>query len=228
MSSEILRRFLENGFQLHPEAFRLICSHKSPEKVAECVIASLDPSVLVVQPEHVYPFIQEKSGDDIKILENFTSSSSNASVENFHRYFLSRYEKLKRIIEQRGIRGREISTIKRVPRGSEVTVIGMINEIKETSSGNILIELEDKSGAVTAVITRESECFERAKLLVRDEVVALRAIKQNDLLIATELIEPDVRVHRLRNVQKVNSGILFLSDIHVGSNTFLREKWEKL
>jgi len=228
MSSEILRRFLENGFQLHPEALKLICSQESPERIAERVIASLDSSVLVVQPEHVFPFIRERREDGLKILESFTSSSSNASVENFHRYFLSRYEKLRRIIEQRGIRGRDISTIGRVSKGSEVTLIGMINDIRETSSGNILIELEDQSGAVTAVITKESECFERAKLLVRDEVVALRGIKQSDLLIVRELIEPDVRVQRLRNVQKVSSGILFLSDIHVGSNTFLKEEWEKL
>jgi len=238
MSKSILRKFLENGFQVHPEALKLICSREDSERLAELVLKSLDPSVLVVQPEHVLPLISgvpqnnengeaRERPEEIRIIKNFTNPSSSATVENFHRYFLSRYEKLRKIIEQRGIRGRDIATLPRVQRGTEITLIGMINEIRETSSGNLMIELEDPTGITTAVVSRESECFDKARLLVRDEVIAVRALKHNDMFIITEIIEPDVRVQRLREAQKVNSAVLFLSDIHVGSKTFLRENWHK-
>jgi len=218
---------LENGFQVHPEALKLISSQRNPEEIVERLLKSLDSSTIVVQPENVIALISERKESEVKIIENFLTSSSSASAESFHSYFLSRYKKLRKIIEQRGIRGREISTISRVPRGNEVTVIGMVNEIRETSSGNLIIELEDQTGVISVIISKESECYERAKLLVLDEVIGLKAIKHNDILIATDLIEPDVKVHRSREIERINCGILFLSDIHVGSKTFLKEDWNR-
>jgi DNA polymerase II small subunit len=75
--------------------------------------------------------------------------------------------------------------------------------------------------------TSEKELFEQASHLVLDDVVGINGKLTNDgrLLIANKLVFPDVPNRGFRSSPSSGKAI-FISDVHIGSTTFLVKQWE--
>ena len=87
------------------------------------------------------------------------------------------------------------------------------------------MEFEDETGSISILFSNKNEdLFAEAEKLVRDEVVGVIANKDNDFIIANQLIYPDViRIQE----KKMDFGVVFLSDVHIGSLTFLEGAFQK-
>jgi len=151
-------------------------------------------------------------------------------VDNFVEYFRDRLENVRRMLKTRagGAGTTTIESLKRFVSGRSARIIGIVNERRPTKKGNILIELEDETGAINAVVTKETPAFLTAQNLLLDEIVALDGkIAQNHLFICDNVIYPDIPIREIKKTEE-DVVIAFLSDVHVGSKLFMRRNFEKM
>ena len=109
---------------------------------------------------------------------------------------------------------------------TDLNLIVMITDIRSTKNGHYLIEVEDDTGSMPILVSKDNDDLIRAaRNLMRDEVIGVIAQKragpsENRLAICQNLIDPDVpRKER----KEVDFGTVFTSDIHIGSSTFLED-----
>ena len=164
------------------------------------------------------------------VLRDVTGNSrSTAKVESFVLTFQDRYRKIREIfrgdIRVRGLVDMEALSSPRM-EGNTVSVIGMVTEFHDTPRGTVAL-IEDPTGSARVFFRKEN----LPEKLILDEVIAVqgRAVrpkgKNGISMFADSIYWPDIPIHTPnRSEEKVSAA--FISDIHIGSNTFLRDSWE--
>ena len=165
--------------------------------------------------------------DKYKVLKDTSNKSyTSGEIGNLIEYFQNRYKKLSGILSKRP----ELRTWQKINEITEnqtdLNLIVMITEIRSTKNGHYLIEVEDDTGSLPILVSKDNdELIRAAKNLMRDEVIGVIAQKRagqsdNQLAICQNIIDPGVpRMPR----KEVDFGTVFTSDIHIGSVTFLED-----
>ena len=163
---------------------------------------------------------------DFEVLQDSSNKSyTSGEIGDLITYFQSRYEKLSKILKQRPDL-KMTTKIADIEDGqTTLNLILMVKEIRTTKNGHKFIEFEDDTGSISILFSNKNEeLFADAEKLVRDEVVGVIANKDGDFVIANQLIYPDVT--RIEE-KEMDFGIVFLSDVHIGSLTFLEDAFKK-
>ncbi len=249
-TGEIIQIFAESGFQVDPQALDLLRSG-SPQHVHD-VLRSIDSSVLVVGLEHIKvpgrseaTILQEKppltkilprpdETGQITVLSDITNQSTCiGEYSDFVQYFKYRYTLLGDMLRKR-ISGRPIESLKKrnMDAREQISIIGMVLEIRTTTKGHKLIEIEDPTGTVAVLIHKEKdrELFELAGSILLDEVIGVTGTLSPDgtLVFVNNIIRPDIpNSQNTLERSKAKGKAVFISDIHVGSKTFLEDSWLK-
>ncbi len=213
---------LESELGTHPDSatsYSYVTNH-IPQEMYNPLI---DPSVGAIQGAGV-----EKTM--VNVVISYINKPRKYNVQDFTNFFLSRYRYLESLLKQRQ-ELKNIATINRILQKKEkenVAVIGIIEEIGETKSGNVIITLEDPTGKIKVVITKkDKDLFAAAKDLVVDEVIGVAGMSSEKFIFANNLVWPDIpSTHELKKGPEEEYAI-FLSDIHVGSKLFLKEEFAK-
>jgi len=156
--------------------------------------------------------------------ENF---DLRGNIEDFVSFFRSRYRRIGNLLQSReDMRNpgpMSINLIKSMAktRRDTFSVIGIVNEITRTKNDNIMITLEDMTDTIRVIVS-EKDLKEKAKSTVTDEIIGVKGIASGDIIIAENIVFPDIPL--TNNFPRANQEIYaaFISDIHVGSNQFLR------
>ncbi len=177
------------------------------------------------------------------IIKSLSDSQRGVDHKDFLPHFLDRYERISGIIKKR-MNCRQIRFIKNGRSGKEVSVVGMVSYVNKTAKGNLRVELEDPTGHLSVVMQRQEE-------IIPDEIIGVTGSLYNGgYLFANRVIRPDVPLPSPasqlsrplsasynsnrgsndgkmgeRNEKQKQSYALFISDMHVGSKTFLEESW---
>ena len=165
---------------------------------------------------------------DFKIIQDTSKKSyTSGELENLISYFKSRYEKLANILSKRP-ELRNFTKIADINDGMDsLSLIMMVREIRTSKNGHKIVEFEDDTGNMSILFSKNNEeLFNEAEKLVRDEVVGIIANKSDDSSFgfAQEIIKPGV----LNIAEKeMDFGIVFLSDVHIGSLTFLEDAFQR-
>ncbi len=165
---------------------------------------------------------------DFKIIQDTSKKSyTSGELENLISYFKSRYDKLNDILSKRP-ELRNYTKIADIDDSQDsLTLILMVREIRSSKNGHKIVEFEDDTGTISILFSQNNEeLFAEAEKLVRDEVVGVIANKSNDSNFAfgQQIINPGV----LRVPEKeMDFGIVFLSDVHIGSLTFLEDAFNR-
>ena len=165
---------------------------------------------------------------DFKIIQDTSKKSyTSGELENLIAYFKSRYEKLANILSKRP-ELRNYTKIADIDDGMDsLSLILMVKEIRSSKNGHKIVEFEDDTGEISVLFSNKNdELFAEAEKLVKDEVVGVIANKSDDPKFAfgQEIINPGV----LRVPDKeMDFGIVFLSDVHIGSLTFLEDAFQR-
>ena len=158
---------------------------------------------------------------DFKIIQDMSKKSyTSGELENLIAYFKSRYEKLEKILSKRP-ELRNYTKIADIDDSMDsLSLIVMVREIRSSKNGHKIVEFEDDTGSMSILFSQNNEeLFAEAEKLVRDEVIGVIANKSDDrhFGFGQQIINPGV----LRVPDKeMDFGIVFLSDIHIGSLTF--------
>ncbi len=260
--SLIVEEFANAGYQVSPDAVALIGSYSAPDTIVSKVLQSLDDSVLVVEREHLNlddVRIPEKPADKLaeKLAEklskpadapavNILSDISNESTcvgeySEFVRYFRDRYTRLSGIIRGR-ITARPIESLRARHSGREydsISIIGMVSDVRTTSNGNKLMEIEDPTGSFPVLVRpSDRDIWAIASGIVHDEVIGVTGSLTRDghLMIVKSIVLPDLPNRYNQTLPDGGRGVngsehgngdgaagcaALISDVHIGSDTFL-------
>ncbi|WGI17736.1 DNA-directed DNA polymerase II small subunit [Methanonatronarchaeum sp. AMET-Sl] len=159
-------------------------------------------------------------------------SECEGELKNFINYFNDRYSRIKKEIGKRnGMRNvRPIESIREGSRDS-VSLVGMVNDVRDTSNGHKLILLEDRTGEVPALaLKHRSDVFDDSEKVLQDEVIGVKgSLSDNgsDLFILDEIVWPDLPITTGKPKSEGDGYIAFISDVHFGSTTFMDSAWNR-
>ena len=175
-----------------------------------------------------------KELDEVQIVSSYQMTPSKKSVEDFTGYFKTRYERVSRVLQSRQELQNlaTISGLKNSMNPSNVSVIGMITERQETKNKHIMLTLEDTTGKLRVIFTKNRpEIHSEAKNLVDDEVIgingAFRKEKDSDgVIFPNKIILPDIPQSDMKK-SPVEEYVACMSDLHFGSKQFMPEEFKR-
>ena len=177
-----------------------------------------------------HPFAKDIEAD-VKVIEDPTDKiASTGSIGEYLEYFQDRFKKLRRLLRQRiDVKDAvSISEALKTATNSKIRVIAIITEKREIK-GRIILKIEDLEANATVLVSPSTnpEVMEKARTLLLDQVVCISAFKGRDnLLIAEDFVWPDIPQKTPQKAQLPVYAAL-ISDLHVGSNTFMQEVFNR-
>ncbi len=186
------------------------------------------PSLELVQQQE--PIFILPSTATVSIVISFKNIPRKYHVEDFTNYFVSRYRFLEGILRHR----KELTgmlSIKRILQKNEkekIAFIGIVKDLGETKTGNLVVTVEDLTGEIKIIVSKsKTELYQTAKDLVVDEVVGITGVYFDKIIFADSFVWPDIpQDHEIKKGPE-EEFVIFLSDIHVGSKLFLKEEFHK-
>lgn len=214
------------------------------EAVASMLEGGIEPSVL--EEEQVsgreirgirskFRPLAAECESKVKIVRDITGKSyTEGDIKDFFSLFSDRYERMSRLL-----RGRvelqdavPIGSLGEIGEGETVKVIAMVADKRETSSGNMMIELEDPTGRASALVFKgKRELMAKAMEVVVDEVIgvvgSLRPGDKVPRIFVNDILWTDLPVKREPGRSEDPVCAALISDLHVGSEKFLEDVFMK-
>ncbi len=151
-------------------------------------------------------------------------------LEAYGALFASRFRTLSKILRGRSDLPHPIPIHDLAGHDGPAAVVGMIRSLRQTAEKrHLILEIEDESGAAEVMIPRDRPAAKQSWLT--DEVVALGLEvprERHRIPIVNEVHRPDVPNQRTGHRADRPRRVLFLSDLHLGSRSFLTESWAEL
>ncbi len=189
----------------------------------ETILQSLKKETEFSPPSDFKPVAKEYDSD-IKMIHSLDvtgKSRTTGEIENFVNCFRNRFERISKMLKHNRT---DISTVTledaKKHTGERVRVIVLITEKRETKKGNLLFEIEDLTGAFKVVFSKEKN--DNAKGIILDDVVAITGKVLEPYIIAEDVEWPDIPVVREKKKTEKDLAIVYLSDLHFGSNNFMK------
>ncbi|MDF9747377.1 DNA-directed DNA polymerase II small subunit [Natrinema salsiterrestre] len=163
----------------------------------------------------------------LEIVGDMTGQSTGTGeYDDFVSVFRDRLDRLGAKLRGR-VNHRPATAIQGMAGGSEVAMVGLVNDIRSTASGHWLIELEDATGTFPWLVMKDREYADLVEELLCDEVLAMEGTLADDSGIAfvDSMHFPDVpRTHEPSTAERHVQAAL-ISDVHVGSQEFMADAW---
>ncbi len=174
--------------------------------------------------------IQNPIERKVKIITSYKDEPKKRSINDFISYYNKRYQQIKKMLLNRMELSGAISINKISTRNDNepIALVVIISEKTITKNNNLVIKAEDPTGEITIIINKNRpETMELAKTLVLDEIIGVIGTVKNKTLYANTLFLPDIPLSKELKKAPIEEYALFISDIHVGSNFFLGEQFNK-
>jgi DNA polymerase II small subunit len=235
-SQQITLRFLETKLQVHPDVVRYIQEQNELDLI-ERIIAQVPGETIVVSAKHIPGMNATRDGTrflsdpSVEVISGSPGTSGCVNgTRDYLYYFRDRYNRLGGMIRSRcGAMPIEALTRNTRYRQEECTVIGMVVEVKTTTNGHRIAEIEDSSANISVLFRKDRPVFSDAERIIPDEVIGVKGKLSNDgkLFFAEQLYRPDIRIDNTPFTSEQPGKAVFISDVHVGSDTFLEECWNR-
>jgi len=257
-ASFIVEQFAEAGYQIDPDALTLLMEQDTTPQFIGRILDSLDESTLVVSPAQIdpalnirttqqsgteYPHVHIRDPDyedewtgELDVISDITDQSTCiGEYREFVDFFRNRFSRLGDLLRNRGVGFRPIESLNRRKLGlvegrEEVSVIGMVSDLRTSKNGHRMIEIEDTTGSLrTMVLKNKHDIFEQGQKVMLDEVIGVTGTLSDDgsLLFINSIMWPDMPIRTSSELGECNvSGkAVMISDVHIGSDTFLEDQW---
>lgn len=236
---------LLDGVDANALVTRLIELHKNDEGVSiadrdqiSAIVADIEKEKGPVDVEVIRSSTFKPAAADVDAVYQITNKerqNADGTTADFVNHFRNRFERIKHMIETHRIKvsmSSSIETAKAYTSGREITVAGIVTSKVITKKGNLMVVIEDETSELRVIFVNgaaklSQDLFEEGKMLINDEVVAIRGKISNQFLIANEIIWPDVPIRQQKQIED-DIAIAFMSDIHVGSRQFMEKNLSKM
>ncbi|MFH1053422.1 MAG: DNA-directed DNA polymerase II small subunit [Candidatus Woesearchaeota archaeon] len=188
---------------------------------------------ILEEDKHVKDLDAVENIDDdtsVKVTYNYNEPEKKREMNDFVAYFNNRYNQIEKLFQGRQDL-QSLVSINRVLNKKEkenISLICIIKEKRTTKNGNIVMEVEDPTGTINILVNKNKpDLFKMAQNLVLDEVIAINGANSDRIIFVNSIYHPDIPLNREIKKCKDESYALILSDLHVGSNFFLEDKFNK-
>ncbi|MFW6449094.1 MAG: DNA-directed DNA polymerase II small subunit, partial [Halobacteriota archaeon] len=233
----IVRLLADRGLAAEKAAARRIQRSEDPRAAVEAVVGALPEGTITLTAADVERALggpppsgaEPPPGRGLTVRRDMTGRSTGTGrYEDFLALFRDRYDRLRELLTDR-VSPRSAAALAETSRRHGVGVIGMVTEIRSTSGGHWLLELEDRTGSCRALVHADDPLHERVRSIVPDEVVGVEGSLSDDggLIFVDQLYQPDIpRSNRAATADRPVEAAL-VSDLHVGSEAFAAEAWSR-
>jgi DNA polymerase II small subunit len=165
----------------------------------------------------------------VRVIKDVTGQSTcEGHIEDFVRFFNDRMARLRRILRNRRELGGAVpvGSIRSRRHEREIRTIGMVTDVRRTPNGRIIADIEDETGNFRLLLPAEDR---PPTNLMRDEVVGVvgKLSTEGDIIWVQSIVRPDMALTREPRRAERPVCAAFISDIHVGSKTFLEDHWRR-
>ncbi|QCJ46825.1 DNA-directed DNA polymerase II small subunit [Haloprofundus sp. MHR1] len=192
----------------------------SAESITASAVRSPDANA---DSEHV----RDPAKRSLDIANDMTGASTGTGeYKQFVATFRDRYDRLSKLLRGR-VNHRPAKAIGDMVGGSEVDLIGLVNDVRSTASGHWLVELEDTTGTFPCLVMKDKAIAENVAELLMDECIAIQGTLSDDsgIVFVDTLHFPDVpRTFKPKTADRHVQAAL-ISDVHVGSQEFMADAW---
>lgn len=230
-SDKIIGELVSRGILIEPKALEML--RTQPElavslKNVKTDYVTLDLIKRLTVLDEIESSTKLRRDSKIRIVsEYFEDFAERGTTDDFLNYFHSRYNTLASMLRNRRDLNdlMSINRVVRMPPRENVSLMGMVTNIRTTTNGHMMFELEDTTGGIRILVSKNSSCFEEAEDIVPDEVIGIHGQTGEGIVFASSITCPDIP---LNNPFPRNEGYsLFTSDWHIGSNKFLGESFDR-
>ena len=223
MKEEILSAAAKRRVFFSPDAMEMILSNNDPMGFTNTVFAHLSNNMMFVSHNRFTSDLTVMKGTDIT-----GESTCEGKINDFAQYFRSRFLTLKRLLEKRHDFGRAMDISRAMTLDRDVKVAGIVYECNTTKNGHTMVTIEDDTGTTKVFISKDSPL--NGESFVNDEVIGVmgRPNLQRTMIIPEKIFRPDIPKQHTWEPSDSTSKIAFLSDVHVGSATFLENDWHRM
>ena len=225
---------LSRGFQIHPDAFKILekIDSKELERIIRQVVREkAKQNLFLINQNDLKVFVDtqvdESVGDRHVILSDPTKKITSAEgIEGYGALFADRYSKLLKIILQRS-QANKLATVEIVKAGKpkdDVFVAGLIMD-RKIDRGVTRLTFDDPSGSLETLVFNEELQTTANSLLIDQFIMQRISTGKNGGFITKEIIVPDIPDH-ITNHSKTETYAVLISDLHVGSKYFMEEEFE--
>lgn len=173
---------------------------------------------------NISAFEQPKKG--YNLFYSTTKADKKLEVADFVGNFRARYQQLQRILMQRPDMQNLVSINKIGGDRRNYTIIGIVSEKRMTKNKNLIIKFEDLTGEISALVKFDRhDAFQKAEELLLDDVVAVKASGNRDMLFVNDICFPDAFLPEKAKFDE-EICIAFLSDVHAGGAKHLQKSFE--
>ncbi|HEV2192836.1 MAG TPA: DNA-directed DNA polymerase II small subunit [Nitrosopumilaceae archaeon] len=231
--SSALTYALSRGFQIHPNAFKILekIDVKELERIIKQVVREKSKqNLFLINQNDLKMFVDSEIDENMEnnhvILSDPTRKITSAEgIEGFSALFASRYSKLLKIILQRS-QSKKLSPIDTIKSGKikeEVFVAGLLMDRKIDRDVTKLV-VDDPTGSLEVLVFNK-DLQETANSLLMDQFVMFTIVPgKNGGFIVKDLVVPDVPDH-VTNRSKIETYAVLISDLHVGSKYFMEKEF---
>ncbi len=194
--------------------------------------------------KHDFPMDAREIDSDIEIHFDITGKSvTEGSLLDIQNCFTSRLTQLRNlmisgnVLPRRPISNSDAWRNRHTHSSSdyETTLVGLVGETRWSRKGNLGFNIEDETGKIRCSLKTPSNASEfHASMdgLMDDEVIGISGYFIGDrdpLFLAQDIHHPPLKDH-IKTPAGIDRAVsaAFLSDIHLGSKTFLATPWEKM
>ncbi len=192
-----------------------------------------------------FPMAASDCNMDITVHFDITGNSvTEGKMSDINACFADRLSRIRKMIIRNSRLPRSPSEISRLLSQKTTftgmdqiaVAIGLVNNPRHTKNGHLMFDLEDESGEMACLLTKgrsdDRNIAHEAVIeagLMPDDVVGVSGTfsQKGDIFYVDDLHFPMAdRREKVHAEQGVS--VAFLSDIHVGSRTFLEAQWHKM
>lgn len=116
---------------------------------------------------------------------------------------------------------------------TDIGAIGMVVESSTSAKGHRIVEIEDPTGTIKVLFNKNREGFDEAEKIIPDEVIGVRGKLARDtgggggMIFSDTLFRPEIPLTHTISPSKEPGKAVLISDVHVGSDTFLPDAWDR-
>lgn len=226
---EIIKICFENNILVNPDFLNQL-QQEDLDKVQQIILENKDITVLNKKIFEKQDQETRITASNVKILFNYKEESKKRGVQDFISYFNIRYKSLEKILKNR-IELQDTLSISRISAKrdrDDVSLIGIVASKRLTKNENFLFELEDPSGKINIMVTKNrKEVYQQAKNIVEDEVIGIKGVSGDGIVFVESIYWPDVPINKPFKKAKEEGYAIFISDFHIGSKNFLYDKFNQ-
>lgn len=176
---------------------------------------------------------------NFKILKDPTGKLyTNGDFEDFYNLTIDKFNKLRNLMRKRPevLSANNINNILRLTNKVEVSVIGMVNQIRKTKNKNFFLTIEDLTGVINVIVRKDSENQENVKLTNRtlnDQMIYIEGTynpgerSKRGVIFCNYISKIDIPKDYEPNKSSVPLSIALISDTHIGSKEFEEKLWNR-